>query len=186
MTPSSETTSPSQNEIAAHNLPATVRGAAKVNFRVIDFRDVLAPDPPVKKGKHPGICPPLNVRGTTYKMWMPKTHPQVSIDPKDPDTLIIKRQGATLLFTITSKEYYPVGITFFLKKGEPTVSDQKRLGFPNFAQLQIRPDKLEHSLQVIALNNDSKHTDRFKFSVVIQRACDGKIGIIDPGIIHEC
>jgi hypothetical protein len=187
MPTSSKTTSPSQNKIAAQNSPATVRGVAKVNFKVIVFRDVLAPGPPVKKGKYPGTCPPLNVRGTTYKMWMPKTlHPQVSIDPKDPDTLIVKAQGATLLFTITQEEYYPVGITFFLKNGDPTVSDQKRLGILNFAPPMIRPNKLEHSLQVTALNNEGKHKDWFKFSVIIQRACDGKIGIIDPGIIHEC
>jgi hypothetical protein len=119
-------------------------------------------------------------------MSMPPGHPLVSIDRKYRDTLRIKRQGATLLFTIRQPEYYPVGITFFLKNGEPAVDDRKRLGFVNFARPLIRPDKLEHSLQVTALNNDSKHEDWFKFSVIIQRACDGKIGIIDPGIIHEC
>jgi hypothetical protein len=26
---------------------------------------------------------------------------------------------------------------------------------------------------------------RYKFSVVVQRGADGRIGIIDPGIVHE-
>lgn len=190
MTTSSESTSPSQKEIASQNVPVTFLGAAKVNLEVHDFQDVLAPDLPIKNGERSGTCPPLKDRGTPYKMSMPDKHPQVRIDPKDDKTLKITAPGATLLFTITSKEsitakeYYPVGITFFMVKGKPTHDDKKRLGFLNFTQLKIRPD--ERSLFITdSYNKENELHERYKFSVIIQRAHDGKIGIIDPFIINE-
>jgi hypothetical protein len=166
-------------------VPVTALDPAHVTFRVIHFQDVLNPDPPAMESMSLGKNSPHNAQCTTHRMSMPKKHPQVSIDPKDPDTLIIKRKGATLLFKITPDDYYPVGITFTMGKGkgEPTVSDQKRLGILNFAQLKMRPD--ERSLQVTDHFKVIGRDHRYKFSVIISRVKDGVIGIIDPSIVNE-
>jgi hypothetical protein len=169
---------------ATRRVPVTVLDTAKVTLKVIEFRDVLAPDPLAKIDKHSKKSALPWDRCTPHKMSMPKKHPQVKIDPKKPDTLLIKPKGATILFTITPDDYYPVGITFIMGKGEPTASDQKRLGFLNFDQRQYRANELRHSLQITDCYKDRRHDDRYKFSVIIQRVKDGAIGIIDPDIVH--
>jgi hypothetical protein len=162
----------------------TALDPANVTFRVIHFQDVLKPVRPAMKGTSSGTRPPHNAQCTTHRMFMPKKHPQVKIDPKDRETLRVKPKGATLLFTITPDEYCPVGITFSMGgKRKPTVNDQKRLGILNFAQLKIRPD--ERSLQVTDHFKAIGKDDRYKFSMIIQRVKDGAIGIIDPGIVNE-
>lgn len=119
------------------------------------------------------------------------THPLVRIDPENDKTLKITGPRATILFTITSREspppeeYYPVGITFFLENREPSVRVRKRLGLANFTQLKIRPNRDAHSLSITDSYNEKEKGERYKFSVIIQRARDGKIGIIDPFIVNE-
>ena len=139
---------------------------------VTKFKDVLATD--AARGG----------RGTEYAIKLAKRDPRAVIKGDD---IYVKRPGAALRFTIASSlsdknRYYPVGIAF-VREAEDNSSDELRLGLQNFPQKDIR---LEGRAILI---NDS-YTDaakyvRYKFSVPIQRGADGKIGIIDPGIIHE-
>jgi hypothetical protein len=57
------------------------------------------------------------------------------------------------------------------------------LGFLNFPQSETRFDG--RGLSITDTYKDASLYVRFKFSIVIQRGSDGKIGIIDPGIIHK-
>jgi hypothetical protein len=116
-------------------------------------------------------------------MTMSEKHPLVRIDEKVPDLLRVKFPGATIRFTVKSDEYYPVGIAFWLREGVAKPNDEQSLGLSNFDPSRIR--RLGHVLYITDTFKDEKPYDRYKFSVIIQRASDGAIGIIDPGIVHE-
>jgi hypothetical protein len=165
-------------------VPVTALDPAHVNFRVLKFQDVLHPAPPAMESISSGKNPAKNAQCTPHKMSMSKEHPQVKIDPKDPDTLIISPKGATILFKITPDDYCPIGIAFSMWGDRKlTADDEKRLHTLNFAQMGLHPD--ERTLQVTdhfrAIGRDA----RYKFSVIIMRVKDGAIGIIDPGVVNE-
>jgi hypothetical protein len=126
---------------------------------------------------------PRGVRGTAYIMKLAANDQRAEIKGDD---IYIKRP-APIRFTFLpsaadKKQYYPVGITF-LREGDRTCSDQERLGFLNFPQAETRPD--DTSLTIVDRYTDRAKYVRYKFSLVIQRGSDGKIGLIDPGIVHE-
>jgi hypothetical protein len=109
----------------------------------------------------------------------------------------LRIKGATIQFVIKSsdpnEDYYPVGVAFKMLKGaEPELMKvprgarakiERRLTDLNFSQSKIGCDK--HKLTFTDEFRDKGHDARYEFSVVIQRKCDGAIGIIDPDIIHE-
>ncbi len=144
------------------------------------FRDVLASDTlgAAKRGES------ANSRNTVADMKVSR-HPQVYKDPNPdkPNTLRIKRNGATVRFTIKPDNYLPVGIAFQLRSGVSGAGALKRLGMLNFEQAQM--PRTEHELCVTDKFKDEDGDDDYKFSVIIQRASDGAIGIIDPGIEHD-
>lgn len=157
---------------------------AEVYLYVPSFRDVFAQDPPVTRTVSRGTPPPLCDRGTPHEMWMPKPeHPQVYIKPNDPNTLRIKPKGATIRLTIQPAEYYPIGVAFKLLEGVPNPDDLQRLGTLNFEQSRTPRDP--QSLFITDRFKDKDCDNRYKFSVIIQEASTGKIGIIDPDIVHE-
>ena len=198
MNTSSKTASRKKKPV--RRVPITVLDSAHVTLHVTRFLDVLNPEVPDKVVQDAKQGAPKIDTCTPHRMSMPKKHPQVSIDPDDPETLLIEPKGATLLFKITPDEYCPVGIAFSMgekrkatmkgkhkptmgEKRKATVYDLKRLHTLNFAQMKLRPD--ERTLQVTdhfkAIGRDA----RYKFSVIIMRVKDGAIGIIDPGVVNE-
>ncbi len=144
----------------------------EVTITVTKFKDVLVTD--AARGG----------RGTEYTIKLAKRDPRVVIKGDD---IYVQRPGAVLRFSVASSRadknrYYPVGIAF-VREAEGNSSDELRLGLQNFPQSLIR-------LEGRAILITDRYTDvakyvRYKFSVPIQRGADGKIGIIDPGIIHE-
>ena len=122
--------------------------------------------------------------GTEYVMELAKPDARAAIKGDD---IYVKRPGALLRFTIASagadkKQYFPVGVAF-VREGDDNTSDEHRLGHLNFPQAHTRLDG-----RTVVVNDSYKaeaRRVRHKFSVVIQRGSDGRIGVIDPGIIHE-
>ena len=141
---------------------------AEIKISVTQFKDVFAGD----------SC------GTDYRMKMISKNPRVFIDG---DVIYVKPPAVTIRFTIASspgdkERYFPIGITF-VRQSEHNTSDEQRLGLLNFPQRKTRV--LEQFISITDSYRDKEKGSRYKFSVVIQRGSDGKIGIIDPGIAHD-
>lgn len=159
-------------------------GPAEVVLNVTGFQDVLAPGlltvkkPVLLKNS---LC---SGRGTTATVTMSETNHNdlVWTDETKPNTLVIKRPGATVRFTVTPDRYYPLGIAFLLRAGVTNPNDEQRLGLLNFDQSKIR--RFGHVLYFTDAFLDEKADHRYEFFVIIQRASDGALGIIDPGIEH--
>jgi len=121
--------------------------------------------------------------GIAYTMKLRRSDSRASIDG---DNLRIRRPGAEIRFFIAAgpgdrDRYYPTGITF-VREAE-SKGDKQRLGLYNFPQNHTRAEG--RSLWIRDVYRDGAKRVRYKFSVLVQRGSDGKIGIIDPGIIHE-
>ena len=157
-------------------------GPAEVVLDVTGFQDVLAPG--LLTVKKPVLLKNSlrSGRGTTATMTMNGTYDHVWIDDTKPNTLVIQRPGATVRFTVTPDGYYPVGIAFLLLAGVANPDDEQRLGLLNFDQSKIR--RFGHVLYFTDVFLDKNADHRYKFSVIIQRASDGALGIIDPEIVH--
>lgn len=100
------------------------------------------------------------------------------------DKLYVAPPGAAIRFAVVGgsgdrQRYYPLGIAF-VRKGA-SKSDEQRLGFLNFPQRETRAEG--RTLTIVDTYRDRLDV-RYKFSIYIQRAADGAIGIIDPEIIH--
>ena len=154
------------------NASAKEQKPIEVTIAVTKFRGVLA------DGAAPGG------RGTAYAMKIGNEDPRVMIKGDD---IYIKRPGATLRFTIGSATgdrqwYYPVGVAF-VREGALSSGDEQRLGLLNFPESMTRMDG--RTFVITDTYKDYAPYVRYKFSVAIQRGSDGKIGIIDPEIIHE-
>jgi hypothetical protein len=152
--------------------PPPTEKPVDVRITVTKFKEVLARD----KSKE---------RGTEFTMRLGRKHPLAEV--KD-DNLFIRPPGTVIRFTIGSsagdtENYYPVGITF-LREDEKNSGDRQRLGFINFPQSKTRMEGRSLSITDSYRDSPSRYV-RYKFSVVIQRGSDGKIGIIDPGLIHK-
>ncbi len=159
-------------------IPAKKRHTIDVTIAVTKFKDVLASD--ALRGASDG----RGGRGTDYIMTLPKNDPLAEIRGND---IYIKPPGAILRFTITSARrgktrYFPVGITY-VREGDRNTSDEQRLGLLNFPQSEIYMRR--QTLMITDSYKDKTKCVRYKFSVIVQRGSDGKIGIIDPGIVHE-
>lgn len=162
------------------NAPET----AEIIMRVTDFREVLHTT--------------ANDRGVQHKVTMRKNHPRVSVYQNNKTglpTLKVK-EGAgpiTFKFKIVDEEisdrfkdtYYPLGIAFEWQGSTQLIGTRKpdMVGRSNF------PIERTHvygdSLYVTDLLISRAEGAQYKFSLIIQRERDGKIGIIDPGIEHE-
>lgn len=145
---------------------------AEVRMTVTRFKDVLA------------TASSGTARGTGYAMKLIAKHPSVAILG---DVIYVKSPGAGLRFTLAAapgdrENYYPIGIAF-VRAGKGNTSDEQRLGLLNFAQRDTRPEG--RSLAITYRYLDDPRDVRYKFSVVIQRGSDGRIGIIDPAIEHD-
>jgi len=144
----------------------------EVTIAVTKFKDVLASDAP------------RNGCGTEYTMKLARKDPRAVIKGDD---IYIKRPGAPIRFTITSsaagkQNYYPVGIAF-VREGDRSKSDEQRLGMLNFPESETHVKG--RTLVITDSYKDDARYVRYKFSVIIQRGADGKLGIIDPGIVHQ-
>lgn len=144
---------------------------AEIRIDVIDFRDVLDNTS-------------TDCRGTNYALKLVKRHPLVYIKE---GFIHVRSPGATIRFTIASARgdkgnYFPMGITF-VREGLKNANDQQRLGLLNFPQQKTRV--FEKIISITDTYRDGKEVVKYKFSVIIQRGSDGKIGIIDPGILHD-
>ncbi len=147
-------------------------GPVEVTITVTKFRPVLA-----VQGEGGG-------RPSDYVMKLARRDPRAVIKGDD---LYIRRPGAAIRFTIAAaagdkERYFPVGIAF-VREAADNASDEQRLGLQNFPQRLIRFDG--RSAVIVDRYRDREAYVRYKFSVVVQRGSDGKLGIIDPGIIHE-
>lgn len=152
---------------------AQIRAAlkpAEVTLTVTGFKDVLASNTSAES------------RNTAAGMFV-SPHPRVYQDPDKPDTLRIKPKGATIRFTIKPDDYFPIGIAFQLVSGVPDPDTLDRLGTLNFEQAQM--PRTPHTLCITDSFKDEDGDNRYKFSVIVQRASDCAIGIIDPGIEHD-
>jgi hypothetical protein len=151
--------------------PARTSKPIDIVIGVAKFRDVLA-----NETSRSG-------RGTDYVMKLRRPDSRAYIKGED---IYVKRPGAPIRFTIVSgsadkDHYYPVGITF-VRESDRNDSERQRLGFLNFPQ---RATHAEGRTLTILDSYRDRSSVRYKFSVVLQRGSDGKIGIVDPGIIHE-
>ncbi len=147
---------------------------AEILVTVTNFLDVLTPGNP------------RGGRITGFKMKMKGKHPHVSLKGED---IVVQRPGATIRFALAApakggEKYFPIGITF-VREAEHNECDEQRLGLLNFPQRLTRPDGLALSITDRYRDRPGAGRVRYKFSVVLQRGSDGKIGIIDPGIVHE-
>lgn len=102
------------------------------------------------------------------------------------DTLFIKPPAVTLVFTLASaledrESYYPLGISY-VRAGE-TQNENLRLGFVNFPQK--KQTLRRHQITVTDSYRDREKYAKYKFSIFVQRGSDGRIGIIDPSIVHD-
>ena len=159
------------------NKTSTATGRTKpveIKITVIGFADVLAPD-----RSDAG-------RGTSYEMKLEKKNPLVSIRG---DVIYVKSPGANIRFVLApsngaKEDYFPTGITFVrVVEDQCELSEEQRLGRLNFPQ---RGTLVEGKSLSIAARFKAKESEiLYKFSVVIQRGSDGKIGIIDPGISND-
>jgi len=102
------------------------------------------------------------------------------------DTLFIKPPAVSLVFTLASakedrENYYPLGISY-VRAGE-SKTEALRLGFVNFPQKK----QLVKGRQIVVTDSyrDREKYAKYKFSIFVQRGSDGKIGIIDPSIVHD-
>jgi len=152
------------------NLSASNQQPVEIVIAVTRFKDVLA-------GEAGGGA-------TGYSLKLRRPDPRAAIRG---NAIYIKRPGATLRFTFAAAaggraRYFPAGITF-VRTGDRNVSDAQRLGLLNFPQKLTRPEG--SALVIVDTYQDKARCVRYKFSVLIQRGADGRIGIIDPDIIHE-
>jgi len=143
------------------------RKPIEVILAVTKFNDVL-------RAGHP----------TEFDMKLACEHSLATIDG---NTIIVRPPGAPIHFTLTTgdgtnERYYPVGITF-VRANAKKVGDDLRLGFINFPERDTHAAK--KALRIDDVYKDADYPVRYKFSVVVQRGSDGKIGIIDPDIDHE-
>jgi len=143
---------------------------AEITITVNQFKDVLSPE--------------AGDPGTRCGMHMKRRHRHVTV--KD-NTILVWKPGATIRFTIVpapgdKEKYYPAGITY-VREGATSTSDRQRLGLLNFPQGRTRVDG--QTLTFTDSYRDKAKKIRYKFSVLIQRGSDGKIGLIDPDIVHE-
>lgn len=102
------------------------------------------------------------------------------------DTLFIKPPAVTLVFTLASgredrENYYPLGISY-IRAGE-TQNEELRLGFINFPQKKQALRRRQ--IMVTDSYRDKEKHAKYKFSIFVQRGSDGRIGIIDPSIVHD-
>lgn len=151
---------------------SSAKKPVEITVTVTKFRDVLAAD-----GERGG-------RETEYAIKLRRRDPRAYLKGDD---IYILRPGTTLRFTIasadTAKEtFYPAGITF-VREGERTDSDRLRLGLLNFPQTLTRVEG--RTVSITDSYRDKARRVRYKFSLLVQRGSDGKMGIIDPGIVHE-
>ena len=156
---------------------------AEVALDVIEFKDVLANGGSVAKRRSFLKKVFYSPRGSTARMTVSKPHPRVRIDSKEPAILKVKAPGATIRFTVSPDEYYAIGISFLLLEGLSNPGVSAKLGL-----LDIEPCKIHrfgHVLYVTDTFKNRKPFAKYKFSIIIQRASDGALGIIDPGIEHD-
>ena len=144
----------------------------EVLIAVTKFRDVLSAEPSRDR------------RDTEYAMKLRRRDPRAYIKG---DNIYVLRPGTTLRFTIGSaggarETFYPAGITF-VREGEKSDSDRLRLGLLNFPQTLTRLEG--RTITITDSYRDRAKRVRYKFSLLVQRGSDGKMGIVDPGIVHE-
>jgi hypothetical protein len=123
-------------------------------------------------------------RVTSFVMRLGRRHPLATIEGA---TIFVRKPGAPILFKLTTgdgtrERYYPIGITF-VRANSKKATDALRLGFINFPERDTHTDEKE--MLISDVYKDVEWPVLYKFSVVVQRGSDGKIGIIDPDIVHE-
>jgi type IV secretory pathway VirB2 component (pilin) len=100
------------------------------------------------------------------------------------NTLFVKAPGAKLLFVIASRMiHYPIGIAFSQQDPLPTTADE-RVGLPVFSRFQS-PDAHTLLIDDSFVGGKPGSSVQYKFSIIIQSGSDGKVGIIDPGVVNE-
>ena len=139
---------------------------AEIEFEVTNFINILTAEGSLEN------------RNSGHRMKLKRPHPKVSIDPNDADMLIVKSPGARLRFEVSPSGIFPIGIAFQLREGVANPTDLERLGFLNFKQMQLHPEG--NRLSVTDAFKDDDANDRYKFSMIVQRASDGAIAIVDP------
>jgi len=141
--------------------------AVQVLLTVTNFRDVLSDKNAL----------------TDHRLSLSREHARVRLEK---DTLFIQPPGVTLEFVLAStredrEHYYPLGISY-VRAGE-SKTDELKLGFVNFPQ---KKQSLKGRILTITDSyRDKQPQVRYKFSIFIQRGSDGKIGLIDPSMIHD-
>lgn len=156
----------------------TAPGIVEVILTVTDFREVLQ-----TRGVE---------RGTFHTVIIAKGHDVISVEEGgDIPKLTIKKGSGpvTLRFKIvdakTDDVYQPLGIAFKVERSTkaPSTSEANMIGENNFPL--DRMHIYGNDLYITDLALPEVRELKYKFSVIIQRERDAKIGIIDPRIEHE-
>ena len=152
----------------AHSLEPTV-----VTLTVTEFNEVCAPAAPNRS------C----FTQATMGLGMDKSG-RVRLEG---EVLHVTAPGATLKFVVSPKGgaevFYPVGIAF-VRRHPPAEKVEDPLGLQVFHRLPSADP------EAMLIDDRFAPTPRrmavqYEFWLVIQRGSDGKLGIIDPGIINE-
>lgn len=149
---------------------AATSAPINVVVTVTRFVDILAPGP--------------GARDTAYTMKLPRKDPRALIRG---DNIVVNPPGGVIRFKLVApagsgERYFPAGITF-LREGQRSANDRQRLGLLNFRQAATRA--ADQTITITDGYVDGRKRVRYKFSLLVQRGSDGRIGIIDPGIEHD-
>jgi hypothetical protein len=156
--------------LAAHATENSKAGTpAEVTFTVLRFRPVVVANSDTQY---------------TDAMMTLLAHPLVTVTGDSTNAVLHPHGAVDIEIRVQSidplESYTPVGIVFqqqVVGNGPKTDCD----GRNNFAQAHLNGSSL-----IVHDNFVQKGPDyRYEFFLVIQRGSDGKIGIIDPGIVNE-
>jgi hypothetical protein len=149
---------------------------AVIAFKITAFNPVLVDDCEKPRSRSiPGGASQAVMR-------VVKKNPRVRIDPER-QLISVNAPGAILQFVVEPNLYLPIGISFWMLPTDAKVGAEQKAGLVDFEDPQI-----QRRGRTISINDRFKSGGPYfiyKFSMVIQRLSDGKLGIVDPGIENE-
>jgi hypothetical protein len=141
---------------------------AVVTLTVQDFQDIFTAG---GTGK---------ARATGFKMKMKEPHPQVWVAG---GAIHVRPPGAKIRFEIGPGNFIPIGIAYMRLLGRSSGSADGKLGLLNFAPPEILPKA--GTISIITQFKPPEQRVVYEFYVTVQQSPSGRLGIIDPPIVHE-
>jgi hypothetical protein len=122
-------------------------------------------------------------RGPT-RHTMVLTNPSETVSQPTSNLIRIGKGGAKLEFTIAPAEFRPVGIMFRNSRTRATVPTGSK--HSPFRKLKLSGATLEITDAFpMPAPGQTPSPKKYKFSVLVQRVLDGRVGILDPEFENE-